>query len=170
MTCRHCQQQLSLHLDDALLVGTRKKVVDHLNQCPLCTERLRQLEQNRQLLRSLPPAEVTGAMEFRLQRHLQNPKPQASGLKSQRWWHDWPLVSFGTLATCAASALFYFAVMQAPSKVSAEEVVASMDQLLGTLDPNEGAQTIGEETPDEVVPNWQEELEQGFFDNEREEK
>lgn len=170
MKCRHCQQQLSVHLDNALSVDEHKEVVNHLNQCPTCTEYLRQLEYNRQLLRALPSAEITGVMEFHLQKRLQNSKPQASSLKSPRWLHHWSLVSFGTFVTCAASTLLYFAMMQAPPKVSAEEVVASLDQLLGTLDPDEGAKTIREETPDEMVPNWQEDLEQGFFGNEHEQK
>jgi hypothetical protein len=78
------------------------------------------------------------------------------------------MLSFGTVATCAASLLFYFAMMQAPPKVSAEEVVASMDQLIGTLDPDEGERALTEESPDEAMPDWSDEIDGELFENENE--
>jgi hypothetical protein len=78
------------------------------------------------------------------------------------------MLSFGTVATCTASLLFYFAMMQAPPKVSAEEVVASMDQLIGILDPDEGERAITEETPGEEMPDWSDEIDGELFENEHE--
>ena len=67
MTCRHCRQLLSPHLDKALAADQRSRVIAHLVQCPACVELLHQLESNRQLLRALPTVEVTTGMELRLQ-------------------------------------------------------------------------------------------------------
>lgn len=78
------------------------------------------------------------------------------------------MLSYGTVATCAASLLFYFAMMQSPSQVSAEEVVSSMDQLIGTLDPDEGERAITEESPDEAMPDWLNETDRELFENENE--
>jgi len=78
------------------------------------------------------------------------------------------MLSYGTVATCAASLLFYFVMMQAPPKVSAEEVVASMDQLISTLDLDEGERAITEETPDEVLPDWSNEIDGELFEDENE--
>jgi len=91
-----------------------------------------------------------------------------SSLKPLSWWRDWPMLSFGTGATCTASLLFYFAMMQSPPKVSAAEVVTIMDQLLDTLDSDEGEKTISEETRDEADPVWQEDFNQGFVNEEDE--
>jgi hypothetical protein len=70
------------------------------------------------------------------------------------------MISAGTLATCAASFLLYFSTLQAPPPVSAEEVVASMDELLSVLDSDDEMRVIGEETEEEVEPDWQEDLNQ----------
>ena len=208
MTCQHCQELLSPHLDSVLSHEEEQNVLAHLAQCMGCAKYLSQLEQNRQLIRALPMAEVTNVMEAQLRARVQSskpalpaPVPQAQvslveGFKVQSQqsairlppplggnppappvggqsalgarWHSWPMLSFGTVATCAASLLFYFAMMQAPPKVSAEEVVASMDQLIGSLDPDEGERVITEETPDEVMPDWSDETDRELFENENE--
>lgn len=59
-------------------------------------------------------------------------------------------------------------MMQSPSQVSAEEVVSSMDQLIGTLDPDEGERAITEESPDEAMPDWLNETDRELFENENE--
>ena len=68
------------------------------------------------------------------------------------------MISAGTLATCAASFVFYFSTMQVPPPVSAAEVVASMDELITTLDADDEMRVIGEETEDEAEPDWQDDL------------
>jgi anti-sigma factor RsiW len=175
MTCRHCRSLFSSYLDERLPAEKRQEIQVHLTQCSSCTEHLRQLTHNQQLIRALPAAEVTSRMHLRLQARLQHLapspqslKPQASSLKPLPWWREWPMLSYGTVATCAASLLFYFAMMQSPSQVSAEEVVSSMDQLIGTLDPDEGERAITEETPDEAMPNWSDETDRELFENENE--
>jgi len=167
MTCRYCQELLSPHLDGVLSHEEEQTILVHLAQCANCTNYLSQLETNRQLVRALPVAEVTEAMEAQLLSRVQSPESRVQSQKStiynlQSTIRSWPMLSFGTVATCAASMLFYFAMMQAPSKVSAEEVVASMDQLIGTLDPDEGEKAISEETTDEAAPVWQEDFNRGF--------
>jgi len=168
MTCRQCQRRLSPHLDDALAADERRNVLNHLAQCPACAHRLLQLERNRQLLRALPAAEVTGPMELRLELRLQSAKsaPRTPHSTVGMWWRRWGAVSVGTLATGAASFLFYLSTLQAPPEVSAEEVVASMEQLLDALDPDDGVRILNEETAAEAVPDWREELNQWFWDNE----
>lgn len=185
MTCRHCQQLLSPHLDNALSTEERRDVLAHLEHCAACTERFQQLEQGRQLLRALPVAEVTAAMQARLLERVQSSKPVLSVVEGSKvqgqhsslvprysslvvWWNEWRLFSFGTLATATASFLFYFAMMQAPPQVSAEEVVASMDDLLRTIEPDDGERVINEETPDEDERHWQDDFEQGLFEDEDE--
>jgi anti-sigma factor RsiW len=177
MTCRHCQQLLSPHLDNALSIEERQEVLAHLEHCTTCTERFQQLEQGRQLLRVLPVAEVTLDMETRLlekvrstESRVQSPHPTLRTLRSafSVWWSEWRLFSVGTLATAAASVLFYFAMMQAPPKVSAAEVVASMDQLLSTIDAEDGENLIAEETSDGDETQWKDDSEQGLFENEDE--
>ncbi|MBM4254824.1 MAG: hypothetical protein FJ147_02890 [Deltaproteobacteria bacterium] len=170
MTCRHCQPLLSPYLDRALSSEEHQKVLSHLTQCLTCTKQLQQLEENRQLIRMLPAVEIPQELEARLLSKVQSRQSTIRHPPSaiHRWWHEWPMLSFGTVATCAASLLFYFAMMQAPSKVSAEEVVSSMDQLIGTLDPDEGERAIAEETPDEAIPEWSNEIESDLFENENE--
>jgi len=68
------------------------------------------------------------------------------------------MISAGTLATCAASFLFYFSTLQAPSLVSAEEVVTSMDELIEALDSDNEMRVIGEGTEEEAEPDWREDL------------
>ncbi|MBI3304160.1 MAG: zf-HC2 domain-containing protein [Deltaproteobacteria bacterium] len=181
MTCRHCQRLLSPHLDNALAAHERESVLAHLAHCPACSERLHQLASNRQLLRSLPAAEVTSAMEMRLQSRVQSlgsrVRSSEFGVRSPKstvrnpqsaipsWWRGWGLVSVGTLATAAASFLLYISTLQAPAEVSAEEVVSSMDQLLNALDPDDGVNIFNEETAEETVPNWREELDPWFSDD-----
>ena len=186
MTCRQCQRILSPHLDNALEADERSRVLTHLTQCPACTARLQQFESNRQLLHVLPTAEVSGAMELRLQSRVQSReetrgwrlearppssqvssfKSQVSSLKPQAWWQGWGAVSVGTLATCTASLLLYFSTLQAPPDVSAEEVVSSMEQLLNALDPDDGDRIITTETAEEAVPNWREEFDRWLLDHE----
>lgn len=169
MTCRQCQRLLSPYLDNALAATERSVVLTHLTQCPACTERLHQLEANRQLLRTLPEAEVTKAMELQLQSSIQTLGSRVWSSPStirnppsaiHSWWRGWGMISAGTLATCAASFLLYFSTLQAPPPVSAEEVVASMDELLSVLDSDDEMRVIGEETEEEVEPDWQEDLNQ----------
>jgi anti-sigma factor RsiW len=172
MICTHCQDLLSPYLDGISSPDERDLVIAHLVQCTDCAKRLSQLEQNRQLIRVLPVAKVTREMETRLLSRVRSLESRVQNRASktrntqhaiaQAWWRKWPMLSFGTVATCAASLLFYFAMMQAPPKVSAEEVVSTMDQLIGTLDPNEGERAITEETADEAAPVWQEDFHRGF--------
>jgi len=72
MTCRQCQRLLSPYLDEVLRSDERSVLQPHLAQCSACTERLHQLESNRQLLHTLPTAEVTRGMELLLQSRVQN--------------------------------------------------------------------------------------------------
>jgi hypothetical protein len=130
------------------------------------------------LIHALPAIELTAKMQAQLQAKIQSLKSKvqsrdsATGDAQQAtrkfWWNDWRLVSFGSFATAAASILFYFAMMQSPSPVSAEEVVSSMDQLISTLDSDEGERVIGEETPDEVLPDWFNETDRELFENDNE--
>lgn len=171
MTCRHCQLLLSPYIDGILSPQEGQELLTHLAQCLTCTKQLQQLEENRQLIRSLPMAEVTEAMAAQLRARVQSSrlKVQQSPIHIlQSAIRSWPMLSFGTVATCAASLFFYFAMMQAPPNVSAEEVVSSMDQLLSTLDPDEGEQTITEETADEAAPVWQEDFSRGFVNEDEE--
>lgn len=163
MTCRQCQQLLSPHLDGVLAEDERVAVLEHLQHCPVCAEQFHQLAHNRQLVQALPSAEVTGAMELRLQAKIRS---LTSRVESTPWWRRWSVVSVGTLATATASFLLYFSTLQAPSPVSAEEVVASMDQLLDALDPDDGIRIIAAETPEETAPAWREELDRWFGDHE----
>jgi len=169
MICRQCQRLLSPYLDSVLAADERNVILAHLAQCPACTERLQQLETNRQLLRTLPTAEVSKAMELLLQSSLQKSGARIRSSQSairnpqsaiRSWWRGWGMLSAGTLATCAASFLFYFSILQTPPPVSAEEVVTSMDELITTLDSDDEMRVIGEETEEEVDPDWQKDLNQ----------
>jgi anti-sigma factor RsiW len=170
MNCPHCQELLSPHLDNVLSTQERHEVSAHLEHCAECTERFQQLENARHLLRTLPSVEVTSAMTTRFWEKVQgqHSAPRAPHSAFFAWWHEWRFVSFGTLATAAVSFLFYFAMMQAPPKVSAEEVVESMDQLLSTIEPDDGEHLINEETPDEDDTPWQDDFGQGLFADEDE--
>lgn len=190
MTCHEYQQILSPYLDNVLAADERQGVASHVTQCQTCTDVLRQFEQNRQLLHRLPTAEVSDAMEQRLRRKVQGQLPVAgpkSKVQSQQssildplapsvggrssvasWWRGWRVVSVGTLATCAASFLFYFSTVQAPPEVSAEEVVSSMEQLMQSLDPRDAELMLDPDIPEEseTVPDWQQEVDGWFFDYE----
>lgn len=175
MTCRQCQHLLSPYLDNVLPPDERSSVLAHLAQCAACAERLRQYEGNRQLLCALPTAEVSRAMELLLQSQIQrlgakglglgvsptasqtpNPKSHASSLTPHAWWRRWGMISAGALAV--ASFLFYLSTMHTPPPVSAEEVVASMDGLIKALDENDEVRMMYEETEEEALPDWREEL------------
>jgi len=165
MTCRQCQRLLSPYLDNVLPPAERDGMRAHLTQCAACTERLRQYEGNRQLLRVLPTAEVSRAMELllhsqiqRLESKVHNAKAKASSLKPQAWWPRWGMISVGTLAT--ASLLFYLSTMHTPPPVSAEEVSESMNELIKALDGSDQLRIMYEETEEEALPDWQEDLDQ----------
>jgi hypothetical protein len=66
------------------------------------------------------------------------------------------MISAGALAV--ASFLFYLSTMHTPPPVSAEEVVASMDGLIKALDENDEVRMMYEETEEEALPDWREEL------------
>lgn len=173
MTCRRCQQSLSSYLDNVLSAPERQEIQGHLAHCSTCTERLRQFQENRQLVQHLPEQDVTDTMEMRLWLRLQDPRRNTSTdsiwAKSTRWMREgaswtrgtnsakWTGWSVGTLATCAASFVFYFTTLQSPPEVSAEEVVVSMDELLDVLDPADGNSILSEEVPEETLPGWLEE-------------
>jgi hypothetical protein len=168
MTCRHCRRLLSPHLDNALAADERSTVLAHLAQCSACAERLHQFESNRQLLRTLPTAEVTRGMELLLQsriHHLaeskvQSPKSkvQSSASASRPWWRGWGAISAGTLAICAASVFFLFFNIHTPPPVSAEEVVGSMEGLITVLDSDDDLRMLYEGTEDEAALDWREDL------------
>jgi anti-sigma factor RsiW len=168
MTCRQCRRLLSPHLDNALAADERSTVLAHLAQCSACAERLHQFESNRQLLRTLPTAEVTRGMELLLQsriHHLaeakvQSPKSkvQSSASASRPWWRGWGAISAGTLAMCAASVFFLFSNIHTPPPVSAEEVVGSMEGLITVLDSDADLRMLYEETEDEAALDWREDL------------
>ena len=184
MTCRRCQQSLSSYLDNVLSAHERQEIQGHVAYCSTCTERLRQFQENRQRVQHLPEQTVTDAMEMRLWLRLQDPRLNASTdsvwAKATTWmsrdtgWTrgtnsaKWTRWSMGTLATCAVSFVFYFATLQSPPEVSAEEVVVSMDELLDVLDPNDGARMLSEEVPEESVPDWLEEDAWIFEENSQE--
>jgi hypothetical protein len=75
------------------------------------------------------------------------------------------MVSVGTLATAAAAIVLYVSTLQGPAEVSAEEVVSSMTQLLEELDPEEGAVILKEETPEEHLPDWRDDFDVWFSDD-----
>ena len=170
MTCRQCRRLLSPHLDNALAADERSSVLAHLTQCSACAERLQQFESNRQLLRTLPTAEITRGMELLLQakiQHLAESKVQSPKSKVQNsaaairpWWRGWGAISAGTLATCAAFVFFLFSNIHTPPPVSAEEVVGSMEGLIAVLDADDDLQVMYQETEDEAAPDWREDLDQ----------
>lgn len=181
MTCRQCQHLLSPYLDDVLSASEKAQLVAHVAHCSSCGEVLRQLESSRMLLRTWPEVEITTAMTRRLQERLQqleasaikrariffwdtSLKPQASNPKLS--WRNWGIVSVGTLATAAAAVVFYASTLQRPAEVSAEEVVSSMTQLLEELDPDDGTTILNEETPEERIPDWREDVDSWFADDE----
>ncbi|MGE0821495.1 MAG: anti-sigma factor [Candidatus Binatia bacterium] len=166
MKCRHCLSLLSPYLDKKLTTHELREIQMHLTQCSACSEHLRQLTHNQQRIRALPPTEVSGRMELRLRERLQQRSSHSQPRRPHAWRQDWPLLSVGTVATCAASLIFYFAVLQSPPPVAAEEVVASMDQLLAALDPEDGHNIITADTPAEApLAPWND-FEQGIFDDE----
>ena len=170
MTCSHCQNVLSPYLDHDLSSTQRKAVLEHLAQCSVCATQLAQLEESRKRLGSLPEREVPDALEMQLWLRLQDPR--LAPVRAS-WWHSprnqwmrwakasrpvkWTGVSLGTLATATASLAFYFTTLQSPPEVSAKEVVASMDEVLDSLDPADGLRLLNEETPEEQLPDWSEE-------------
>lgn len=161
MTCRQCRRLLSPHLDNALAADERSTVLAHLAQCSACAERLHQFESNRQLLRTLPIAEVTRGIELLLQsriHHLAESKVQSSASASRPWWRGWGAISAGTLAMCAASVFFLFSNIHTPPPVSAEEVVGSMEGLITVLDSDDDLRMLYEETEDEAALDWREDL------------
>ena len=165
MTCRHCRRLLSPHLDNALTAGERSEVTAHLAQCSACAELLHQLESNRQLVRGLPPAEVTRGMNLLLQSKVQGLEskvgsshsaihnPQSAG---RPWWRRWGMISVGALAAGAVSAFLFFANVQTVPPVSAEEVVGSMEGLIAALDSGDDLRVMYQETEEETMPNWRE--------------
>lgn len=177
MTCRHSQRWLSPYLDNVLPASEREALESHLAQCASCTEMLRQLANNRQLLRSLPEAEITAAMTTKLEERLrprgtaETERPKTLSLYTRLTshvsrlklsWRNWGMISVGTLATAAAAVFFYVSTLHRPAEVSAEEVVSSMTQLLEELDPNDGTTILNEETPEERTPVWHEDVESWF--------
>lgn len=78
------------------------------------------------------------------------------------------MVSVGTLATAAAAVLFYVSTLQRPAEVSAEEVVSSMTQLLEDLDQEDGTTILNEETPEERMPDWHDDFDSWFSDDDDE--
>ncbi len=181
MTCRQCQHLLSPYLDDVLPASEKERLVAHVTHCSSCGEVLRQLESNRMLLRTWPEVEITSAMATRLEQRLQylgeakagrpsvlslqtSLKSQVSSLRLS--WRNWGMVSVGTLATAAAAVVFYASTLQRPAEVSAEEVVSSMTQLLEELDPDDGTTILNEETPEERMPDWREDVDSWFADDE----
>ena len=82
MTCQHCQELLSPHLDGMLSQEDAHSVLTHLTQCGNCSKYFSQLEQNRQLVRALPVAEVTDGMKAQLLSRVQNPKSRVRNLQS----------------------------------------------------------------------------------------
>lgn len=160
MTCRHCRQLLSPHLDKALAADQRSRVIAHLVQCPACAELLHQLESNRQLLRALPAVEVSRGMELLLQSRVQGRESRVRSFPSAicPWWRGWGMISAGTLATCVASIFLVFSNVQVPPPVSAEEVVGSMEELISVLASDDDLKVIYEETAEEAMPDWHEDL------------
>ncbi len=154
MTCRQCRRLLSPHLDNALAADERSTVLAHLARCSVCAERLQQFESNRQLLRTLPTAEITRGMELLLPKS----KVQSSASASRPWWRGWGAISAGTLAMCAASVFFLFSNIHTPPPVSAEEVVGSMEGLITVLDSDDDLRMLYEETEDEAALDWREDL------------
>jgi predicted anti-sigma-YlaC factor YlaD len=183
MTCRHCQRLLSPYLDEALSVSEKAQLVAHVAHCSYCGDVLRQLESNRMLLRALPEVKITTAMTRGLEERLQqleayeikrarifswdtSLKSQASNPKLS--WRNWGMVSVGTLATAAAAIFFYVSTIQSPAEVSAEEVVSSMTQLLEDLDPEDGTTILDEEVPEARMPDWHEDFDSWFSDDDDE--
>ena len=82
MTCQHCQELLSPHLDGMLSQEDAHSVLTHLTQCGNCSKYFSQLEQTRQLVRALPVAEVTDGMKAQLLSRVQNPKSRVRNLQS----------------------------------------------------------------------------------------
>ena len=169
MTCRQCRRLLSPHLDNILTADERSSVLAHLAQCSACAERLQQFENNRQLLRTLPTAEITRGMELLLQSRVQSPESRVRSSQSairnpqsaiRPWWGRWGMISAGTLATCAAFVFFLFSNIHTPPPVSAEEVVGSMEGLIAVLDADDDLQVMYQGTEDEAAPDWQEDLDQ----------
>ena len=184
MTCRRCQQSLSSYLDNVLSAHARQEIQGHLAHCSTCAGRLDQFRENRQLVQHLPNQNVTDTMGMQLWLRLQDLRLNASTdsvlAKSTKWMRSrtgwtrgtnsakWTRWSVGTLATCAASFVFYFTTLQSPPEVSAEEVGISMDELLDVLDPDDGARMLSEEVPEEALPDWLEEDAWIFEENSQE--
>jgi len=167
MTCRRCRRLLSPHLDNALGADERSWVIAHLAQCAACAELLRQLESNRQLLRALPTVEVTRGMELRLQSTIRGSDSGARSFPAairnprsavQSWWRGWPLVSAGTLAAGAVSLFLFFSNIHPPPAIPAEEVVGSMNELINVLAADDDFKVMYEETAEEALPDWREDL------------
>ena len=172
MTCNHCQRLLSPYLDDELSSKERDEVLAHLAQCAPCSTYLRQLEASRRQLHALPDPQVSSAMQAQLWSRLQDQRLTAAAHRTRAkmpWWRSWTHRerwtttsrtakwtgwSLGTLATATASLFFYFTTLQSPPEVSAEEVVLSMDELLDSLDPQDGVRLLSEEAPEEQLPDW----------------
>ena len=169
MTCRRCRRLLSPHLDDALGADERNGVTAHLAQCSACVELLRQLDSNRQLLRALPTLAVTRGMELRLQStiHGLDPRGQSSPSAIRPWWRGWPLISAGTLAAGAVSLFLFFSNVHPPPAIPAEEVVGSMEELLTVLAADDGLKVMYEETAEEALPDWREDLDRWPVGDER---
>jgi anti-sigma factor RsiW len=167
MTCRHCRRLLSPYLDNALTAGERGEVAAHLAQCSACAELLHQLESNRQLVQGLPPAEVTKNMSLLLQSRIQTLESRVWSSQSaihnsqsavRPWWRGWGMISVGTLAAGVTSVFLFFSNAPAPPQVPAEEVVGSMEELIAVLDLDDTVRAISQETEEEAIPRWGEDL------------
>ena len=109
MTCRQCQQSLSSYLDNVLSAHARQEIQGHLAHCSTCAERLRQFQENRQLVQHLPEQTVTDTMEMRLWQRLQDPRLNASAdsvwAKSTKWMRSGTGWSRAAMARPKASRL-----------------------------------------------------------------
>lgn len=96
MTCpRH--DDLSAYLDDMLAPRESGRLSGHLPHCPLCRERLAELDATRQVLRELPSPTLGFDLAARLEHRLRAAPSRRRAARS--FWAGWAL---GGLSSAAA--------------------------------------------------------------------
>ncbi len=105
--------QLSALIDDELGDDPRAQIANHAASCPLCGAMLRDLSEQRAMLRSLagecPGIDLVRSIGRRLEPRRSPRRPAAES----RWWHRWRLAPSGLGAAGALALGLYFGALLA---------------------------------------------------------
>lgn len=108
MKCAEARELLSAYIDGALSGAPRRRLEDHLRECPTCAAELADLRRTAALLASLdeidPPAEFRASLRQRLQEVTRQGRPRERTQAAQ-WWLRLADLSMLPTRTALAAAL-----------------------------------------------------------------